>query len=229
MRLGLMESQRKRERHARGMVASVVLHAVVIGLAWHATAGAHVVRTTVDVVRRLPLPPPAPVHPTRTRHGGGASGGGSPSGPILPPSTPIDVGPLPVPAPPAVWDSLVGAPTDWGTGRDSGAQSGQPGPDGDGVFRTVDVMAGPRSGNPAPVYPSILRDAGVEGTVSARFVIDSTGRVETASIAFAGNASALFEQSVRQALASARFSPALVNGHAVRVLMAQTFTFRLRH
>ena len=227
MRLGLMESQRKRERHARGMVASVVLHAVVIGLAWHATAGAHVVRTTVDIVRPLPLPPP-PVPPTRPRHGGGASGGGGPSGPILPPTTPIDVGPLPVPAPPAVWDSLVGAPTDWGAGHHSGAQPGQPGPDGDGVFRTVDVMAEPRSGNPAPVYPSILRDAGIEGTVSARFVVDSTGRVEPESIAFVDTASALFQQSVRRALASARFSPAKVNGRAVRVLMAQTFTFRLR-
>ncbi|HEX6809597.1 MAG TPA: energy transducer TonB, partial [Gemmatimonadaceae bacterium] len=97
------------------------------------------------------------------------------------------------------------------------------------VFRTVDVMAVPDARNPAPTYPSMLREAGIEGSISAQFVVDSTGRVAAPSITFLGGGNALFQQSVRRALEAARFSPALVDGHAVRVLMAQTFEFRLRH
>lgn len=89
-------------------------------------------------------------------------------------------------------------------------------------------MAVPDARNPAPVYPSMLRDAGIEGSVSAQFVVDTTGRVAASSIAFLGGGNALFQQSVRRVLEASRFSPALVNGHAVRVLMAQTFEFRLK-
>jgi protein TonB len=89
-------------------------------------------------------------------------------------------------------------------------------------------MAEPDPRNPAPDYPSMLRNAGVEGSVSAQFVVDTTGRVLAASIAFAQGDNALFQRSVRRALEAARFRPALVNGRAVRVLMAQAFQFRLQ-
>lgn len=75
----------------------------------------------------------------------------------------------------------------------------------------------------------MLREAGIEGSISAQFVVDSTGRVAASSITFLGGGNALFQQSVSRALEAARFSPALVDGRAVRVFMAQTFEFRLRH
>lgn len=228
MRLGLVESDRARERQARGMASSVVVHAVVIGLACYGTLGAHVVHPAPEIIESgIPWPPLQAPRPVPGRRGSGP-GSGRTRPPTIPPSAPaIPVGPVAPTAPPVAWESLVASPNDWGTGRGTGTR---PGPaDGDGgVFRTVDVMAVPDARNPAPVYPSMLSDAGIEGSVTAQFVVDSTGRVAAPSIAFPGGGNALFQQSVRRALAAARFSPALVDGRPVRVLMAQTFEFRLR-
>ena len=229
MRLGLMESERKRERHGRGVVSSVVVHAVAIGLAWYGTAAAHVIHSTPEVLHPVPFPPPPATPTTHGRTGSGSSRGSSVR-PRIPDRVPlVPVGPVTIPAPAVPWDSLVGAPKNWGTGHDAGPGSGSRASGDDGVYRTVDVMAVPDARNPAPVYPSMLRDAGVEGSISAQFVVDSTGRVAASSVTFLGGGNALFEQSVRRALEAARFSPALVDGRAVRVLMAQTFAFRLRH
>jgi len=227
MDLGLVESQRRLERHGRGMASSVVVHAVVIGLAWYGTAGA-IVRSGPEIVASMPLPPLAPAHPTPTSGRSGASGGIAPAPTIPTRLPPIPVGPVTVRVPDAPWDSLVAAPNDWGSGRHADGRSGSQRPGTGEVFRTVDVMAVPEAGNPAPVYPTMLRDAGVEGSISAQFVVDSTGRVAAPSITFLDGGNALFQQSVRRALEGARFSPALVDGRAVRVLMAQTFQFRLR-
>lgn len=228
MRIGLMESDRKRERQGSGMASSVVVHAMVIGLAWHGIAAAHVAQSPPERLQPVHYVPPAPGPNTSTGGRSGSAGGlRAPS--RIPSHLPvIPVGPVSVPMPPAAWDSLVGSPNDWGTGHEVGGQAGAPGRGADGVFRTVDVMAVADPGNPAPVYPSMLRDAGVQGSVSAQFVVDSTGRVAGSSITFLAGGNALFRQSVRRALEAARFSPALVDGRAVRVLMAQTFQFRLR-
>ena len=230
MRIGLMESERKRERHRSGMASSVVVHAAVIGLAVYGTAGAKPVarRDTPPVIRSFPVPT-KPSNPTTTGHVGRRRCDLCAPAPI-----PEHVRPLPtigtkVDVPPMSWDSLVGSPNDWGTRHDAETGSGSTARGEGGVFRTVDVMAVPDARNAAPVYPSMLRDAGIEGSISAQFVVDSTGRVAASSIAFLDGGNALFQQSVRRALEAARFSPALVDGRAVRVLMAQTFEFRLRH
>lgn len=227
MRIGLTESERKRERHGRGVVSSVVVHAVVIGLAWYGTAAAHDTHSTAEVSHPITFPPPPATPTTHTGNGSGSSQGSSVP-PRIPDRVPlIPVGPVKIPAPAVPWDSLVGAPHNWGTGHDAGPGQGSRASGDGGVYRTVDVMAAPDARNPAPVYPSMLRDAGVEGSIAAQFVVDSTGRVAGSSITFLGGGNALFEQSVRRALEAARFSPALVDGRAVRVLMAQTFAFHL--
>ena len=228
MRIGLVESERKRERHGRGMLSSVVVHAVVIGLSVSGTADAKATHTKAQVVRRINFPPP-PATPTRHTGDGSGTSHRITAPPQIPKHLPpIPVGPVKIPVPSVSWDSLVGAPHDWGTVPGAGPRPGASGSGPDGVFRTVDVMAEPDARNPAPVYPSMLRDAGIEGAISAQFVVDSTGRVAASSITFLEGGNALFQQSVRRALEAARFSPALVDGHAVRVLMAQTFEFRLR-
>jgi hypothetical protein len=42
----------------------------------------------------------------------------------------------------------------------------------------VEKQAAPMPGNPSPHYPDMLRSANVEGEVLAKFIVDSTGRVE---------------------------------------------------
>ena len=76
-----------------------------------------------------------------------------------------------------------------------------------------------------PAYPASLRDAGIEGEVLARFVVDSTGRVDTASIQIVRSAHRFFTESVRAALARMHYLPAIKDGRRVRQVLEQPFTF----
>lgn len=60
-----------------------------------------------------------------------------------------------------------------------------------------------------------------------RFVVDSAGHIETPTIEIAQARHALFGASVRQWLPRTRYSPALVNGRAVRQLVQQRIEFTL--
>jgi TonB family protein len=63
--------------------------------------------------------------------------------------------------------------------------------------------------------------------VTARFIVDTAGRVDPASVAFDGAGERLFEESVRRALLASRFRPARIGATSVRVLVRQDFSFRL--
>ncbi|HEY2064869.1 MAG TPA: TonB family protein [Gemmatimonadaceae bacterium] len=82
-------------------------------------------------------------------------------------------------------------------------------------------------GSAAPVYPREMLEKGVEGAVLTRYVIDTTGRADSASLQVLSTTSAAFTQAVREALPGMRFSPAVVQGHKVRQLVEQNFEFRL--
>lgn len=79
----------------------------------------------------------------------------------------------------------------------------------------------------APVYPANMLKEGIEGTVLSRFVIDSTGRVDSMSVEMLSATDPAFAQSVRVALRGMLFSPAVVAGHAVRQLVEQRFDFNI--
>jgi protein TonB len=91
----------------------------------------------------------------------------------------------------------------------------------------VDKPVVPLSGQP-PRYPAMLKDAGVEGRVDVRFVVDTLGRVERASVQVIDATHALFVESVRAALLRQRFSPAEVGGTRVRQLVTQPFLFTIQ-
>jgi protein TonB len=95
------------------------------------------------------------------------------------------------------------------------------------MVSAVDKAAAPRPGNPAPVYPSALRSAQIEGSVLARFVVDTTGRAEPESISFPEATHVQFADAVRQSLLRSRYLPAVVSGRAVRQLVEQRFAFTL--
>lgn len=78
-----------------------------------------------------------------------------------------------------------------------------------------------------PRYPALLQQAGVEGHVEVRFVVDTLGRVEAASVTVLGSSHPAFEPPVLAALGTARYRPARVRGAAVRQLVLQRFGFRL--
>jgi TonB family protein len=92
----------------------------------------------------------------------------------------------------------------------------------------VDKPAVAYPDNPAPRYPELLRTAGVEGTVLAQFVVDTAGHPMLDTFKVLRSAHDLFTQSVRDALATMRFSPAEIGGRKVRQLVQMPFPFTIK-
>lgn len=111
--------------------------------------------------------------------------------------------------------------TDWtpgtgGAGRpdDRGVSLGDAGPE---------ALSGP-----LPVYPDLLRQAGIEGQVVLEALVDSTGRVQKASVWVVSATNPGFVEPARQALIATLFRPAHVNGRAVPIRVRVPFAFSIR-
>lgn len=78
-----------------------------------------------------------------------------------------------------------------------------------------------------PRYPSALREAGITGSVLARFVVDTTGYVDICTFRAVRSTHPLFTESVRVALLGMRFSPAVKQGKRVRQVVQAPFAFEL--
>jgi TonB family protein len=80
---------------------------------------------------------------------------------------------------------------------------------------------------PIPVYPELLRRAGVEGRVLLQAIVDTTGRVDTASLKVLSSPNPGFNESARQWLSRAIFRPARVHGRIVRSLVNLPIDFKI--
>jgi protein TonB len=235
--LQLPESRRRSRRSTRGLITSIALHAVVIGAAAVGTARATAAPAEDRAERVLyHAPPPPPRAPAPSTQATAPSRTAAPSVPSMPvPALPtpvvvpdVIVPPGPATLPPDLFErrALGGAaPSDGATGGVPGGIGAAP---ADGIWSShlVEREVVPLGGA-GPRYPETLRGAGVEGEVVAEFVVDSTGRVEPATVAIVQRAHPLFEQAVRQALRGMRFRPAQAGGRTVRQLVRQPFTFTL--
>jgi TonB family protein len=111
---------------------------------------------------------------------------------------------------------------DWESGF-SGPASG---PDSSVLSREgVDREVVPLSTNPAPRYPASLRSAGIQGSVFARFVVDTTGRVRVETVTLDASDHPLFSDAVIAALRRSRYAPAELRGRKVPQLVVQPFVF----
>ena len=72
---------------------------------------------------------------------------------------------------------------------------------------------------PAPVYPALLKQAGIQGRVILPAVIDTTGRVEPASVRIMKSPHPAFDQPTRDWVLKALFRPARLQGRSVRVFI----------
>ena len=70
---------------------------------------------------------------------------------------------------------------------------------------------------PAPVYPELLKQAGIGGQVILPAVIDTTGRVEPASVTIMKSSHPAFDQPTKDWVLQALFRPARLHGRGVRV------------
>jgi periplasmic protein TonB len=78
-----------------------------------------------------------------------------------------------------------------------------------------------------PAYPEELRVKNVEGQVVAEWVVDTTGRADTASFRLIESTHPLFTRAVRDVLTGMNFRPAELMGKPVRQLVRQQFKFQL--
>lgn len=240
----LPESSRRRRGAAgrAGTVASVVAHATLITLAVVATG----------IGREGPTRPPKPIEEhgiyvdlpeNETRHSGEdhrpRDGGPTaaprreeasrwPEIPTFDPGDPGETSP---------GHPIVEVSDDFGRGGDARAGVGAISGDGPGDgssydntpfdARVVEVPASLRPGSPVPRYPDALRPSRVEGRVVVRFVVDTAGRVEPASVRLLSSTHALFTSAVRATLPSLRFTPARARGTKVRQLVELPFEFEV--
>jgi TonB family protein len=91
----------------------------------------------------------------------------------------------------------------------------------------VDATVERYPGSGAPVYPTDLAEAGVEGVVHATYVVDTMGRVDTTTIRIMSSDHPQFTTSVQTALGEMRFRPAKRRGQSVRQLVEQRFRFQV--
>jgi protein TonB len=240
MRMQLPESRRARERRAGGALASVALHVALIALAAaattrrvpaaDATAAAPPLVYRADLRPAPPAPTGAPAPPASPASPPTGARTATPIAPpiVVPTGLPVAVprvlanGPATLAGPAA--PVFAGGP---GAALGSGAPVGLPGPGEALAAHLVDRAAAVRRA-PEPRYPAPLRDRAVEGAVTVRFVVDSTGRVAPGSLRVLDAAHVLFADAVRDALARARYAPAELRGRPVAQLVEQRFEFRLR-
>jgi outer membrane biosynthesis protein TonB len=77
----------------------------------------------------------------------------------------------------------------------------------------------------SPRYPTQLQTRGVPGEVWARYVIDTTGRMEPGSVEVLYTTNPLFAENAIQALKDQRFTPARRYGRPVRMQAYRTWSF----
>lgn len=116
-----------------------------------------------------------------------------------------------------------------GVGVEGGSASGIV-PTGGEVLSVDVVQEKPeRLSGPPPVYPELLKQAGIEGTVVLRAIVDTTGRIEPNSVQIIASPNPGFDQPAKTMILKSLYRPARVYGRAVRVLIEQPISFTLQH
>ena len=226
----LLESRATRQRRTTGSLASIAFHTIAISALVIVTANASVPKspdepaeTIIFTKPNAPTPIVQPPDANKIYTNAPPALGTN----VVIPSIDIPVGLPPI--------DLGRAPTNAddfmmrGRLGDLGGVSGGTGTvaTGGDIFTAEQVerpvVAAP--GSLGPRYPEMLRSAGVEGSVLAQFVVDSTGRADVATFAALKSDNALFTAAVRAALARMRFLPAEVGGRKVAQLVQQPFQF----
>ena len=211
--------------HAFGSnAASLCIHAAVIAcavaLSNHAvvTDGPRIIPTD-PLIWNVPdraAPSPAPLPP------GSAPGTGLvTSDLIIPVETYVGIPPSPgIP----IADPGLSSGTNWSLGAGPGTVAVPSDPVSVGVVEELPVLLS----FPAPRYPELLRQAGVEGRVTVGLVLDTLGRAEPASVRILSSTHRLFELAAAQVVLGSTYSPGRLNGRAVRVRIQVPVTFELR-
>lgn len=232
----LIESQAKKQKRAGGSFMSLVVHTVIVAALIAVTKGAGAVMEEEKVEKvdfvEVKKDEPKPPEPEKPPPPPDAVAAPPPPKGFQVLSAPIEI---PNVIPEIDLSKKVTDEADFsGKGVAGGIAKGVEGgkgpvPQGDQPYFDFQVekpvvMA---PGAQGPAYPDMLRTAGIEGTVLAQFVVDTTGRADMATFRALKSDNDLFTTSVKNALQRMRFLPAEVGGRKVKQLVQQPFQFSL--
>lgn len=231
----LLESRAKRQRGGWGTFASAVLHGGVVALAVFATMSDVRAEKPEDkeLITDIFFPPPP--HPPAPPALPPESHGPSVPGPVAPLPPIPNVTEIPTTIPPIGVEIDQRAVEEWNRSgprspTDVVGTTGGPGvsvaiSDRPYDAQTVDKAVVSVGDNPLPRYPEMLRQASVQGTVLAQFVVDTLGRVDMRTFRVLSSDHDLFSDAVRQNLPRMRFLPAQVRDRKVSQLVQMPFAF----
>ena len=151
----------------------------------------------------------------------------------IPPLPPIDLSGPPFDPRDYTGRGVEGGSADGVFGSIHTAYRGKPGGGGEMVYTAATddfrFHQAVLISQPEPRYPPIAEKIGLEGRVLIRFVIDTTGRVDKASIEVLETTEEQFTPPARDAVARARFRPALLSGTPVPQLAEESIRFVIRY
>jgi protein TonB len=228
----LLETRAITERTITGSAVSLVAHGAIIAAAVFATRQV-VTSPTATPAETLNYVLPPVQHPLPATEVPRPLENRPPRGFQIP-LAPVEV---PDVLPPIDFSKPVTDPRDY-TGR-NGVAGGTA--DGDSTIRTplrdlnatlydfqVEKPASLIPGIGTPVYPELLKSAGIEGKVRVAFVVDTTGRAEMATLTVMQSDNPLFTEAVRAALPRMRFLAAEVGGKKVKQFAQMPFVFSVK-
>jgi|SRR5687767_9566831 len=211
---------------------SISLHVGIMLAALYATTRTPVERETAPDPRVYFVPEQRPASP--------APAARQAAPPRTKPSEPVAQAPqksvaAPVDVPSAIPPADVSLPDpSAGVPAEPGAASGVPTAPADAVSGTrsgpyevgeVEIPAALLS-KTGPEYPEWAARNALSGAVTARFIVDATGRVES-DIVILDSTNPQFTSAVRNFLRRTRYRAARVGGRPVRQLVEQRFVFAL--
>jgi len=212
----LLESGQRSSLPSWGKGVALTLHVLVLGALWRAPASP----ASVPIVRTIEVFPPQPVTPAREKR-------------LSAPPKPVcqcETITLPSVEIPRIPDGTLST----GMSTPNVETQGTPtpgstllGPTGDVVPLALVQDAPELLAAPTPVYPPLLRAAGVQGRVIVAAVVDTMGQAENGSVRIVLSDNPGFDPAALATVLAARFRPARIYGRAVRVLVQVPVVFRL--
>ena len=230
----LLESRARRPRRSGGMALSIATHLALIAGATAATTGLpKTTKLSKPVIVRVTPPAPKPVEPRQVVvEQNTVRLPGSIADIVIkrvdaPTTVPVDLPPIDMRGAVAADSIVIGS----GPLRSGG---------GTCQLRCLDLEDKGTSGEwhvnellmhmitpVKPRYPELLRQAGIDGRVLVRFVVDTLGRIDPASVQILSSTHDQFTRAVRDALSGFRFRPAESNGKRIPALAEMPFEFKV--
>jgi TonB family protein len=243
----LVSSRPPYRRRPQAAIGSLVTHALVLALAIEASrttvriSHVPIMDTTLVFLRRLAPPAVRPAEPPRPKVG--VAGDRNlvvvenppPKGfqtVVAPTDIPAGIPPIDLKARPLDPRDFTGRGVEGGVAYGVVGGTGKVDPEppaADVVYlaTTQDARFEPAVliSQPVPMYPPLLREIGLSGRVLLQFVVDTTGRVEPASIRVIESTNDGFEAPARESVAAAVYRPAHLGPQPVRQRSQQPIRF----